>query len=260
MNYIKEVAIDDLESTEFQRTPNLKFIKNIIDNFDERKVGAVVISERDGHKYVIDGQHRILAIKEINNKNIKSKKIKAIQAVVYNDLTLPEEARLFVELTKGRNAMKSLELYKALLIAKEPEYVDIERIISNYNLSVSNSTTYGITAVGVLVHVYRVYGGVVLDTIINILINAYSGERHSLNEVTLKGIAYVLGNISSIDRLLFINNAAEKLMGIPVRQLLANAKYNMSLTKFGSTKSYGVTILDQYNKGLRSRKIYLKNM
>ena len=61
--------------------------KEIIWDWDERLLDPVIVSFRDGKFYVIDGQHRIAAMRKMNNGS-------EVMAVckVYSGLTYEQEA------------------------------------------------------------------------------------------------------------------------------------------------------------------------
>ena len=64
----------------YQRTINMKFVKECIENFDPNKVEPVYVSYRDGKYYVMDGQHTILICEGVNgNKPVDMEVAKSVK-------------------------------------------------------------------------------------------------------------------------------------------------------------------------------------
>lgn len=94
----------------YQNVFNPKIVKKIILEFDKKLLQPLEVSYRDGQYNVVDGKHRLTAIKEIESKTgIKI----PVPCWVHYGLTEEEECNLFVELVKKRRKISSMELYKA---------------------------------------------------------------------------------------------------------------------------------------------------
>ena len=97
MNSIKtlyklmEVSSRDLEIPDaYQRKLNTERVAKIVAGFDERIANEPKVSFRDGHYYVFDGQHTIVARKHMNgNADLP------ILCKVYYGMTEADEALLF---------------------------------------------------------------------------------------------------------------------------------------------------------------------
>ena len=97
MNSIKtlyklmEVSSRDLEIPDaYQRKLNTERVAKIVAGFNERIANEPKVSFRDGHYYVFDGQHTIVARKHMNGNNALP-----ILCKVYYGMTEAEEALLF---------------------------------------------------------------------------------------------------------------------------------------------------------------------
>ena len=97
MNSIKtlyklmKVNSRDLEIPDaYQRKLNTERVAKIVAGFDERIANEPKVSFRDGHYYVFDGQHTIMARKHMNGDNDL-----LILCKVYYGMTETEEALLF---------------------------------------------------------------------------------------------------------------------------------------------------------------------
>lgn len=107
-----EIPVGLLEpSPEFQR-PVRGHEKKIAANWDYDKCGDLLVSYRDGHFYIIDGQHRWLAATSIG--------VKELPCRIYENLTIEDEARLFVEQTEGIHiGLTPRQVFTATLLTED---------------------------------------------------------------------------------------------------------------------------------------------
>lgn len=113
--------------------------------WNARKVSALVVSKRaDGKYYVIDGQHRRAGAAAVSPNTL-------LPCLVYEGMTLEEEAQLFRDLAKEKKALGSLDDYNAALVAQDVSSLDIAETLKNAGLKVSrHECKNGIQAVGAL--------------------------------------------------------------------------------------------------------------
>ena len=107
MNSIKtlyklmEVSSRDLEIPDaYQRKLNTERVAKIVAGFNERIANEPKVSFRDGHYYVFDGQHTIVARKHMNGNNDLP-----ILCKVYYGMTEQDEALLFAMQTGDSAAL-----------------------------------------------------------------------------------------------------------------------------------------------------------
>ena len=163
---LKWVPIADmLVSPMAQRDLNQAWVDRIAADFSPEEVGAPTVNFRDGHYYIIDGQHRVNAMMEIGWAD------QQIKCFVYEGLSEREEAEKFLVL----NAKLNVTPYAKFNIgvqAGRPIEVDIEKIVRAEGLVISN-TADGIKAVGALRKVYDAGGGPVLSRALAITRDSY---------------------------------------------------------------------------------------
>lgn len=117
---------------EYQR--DILTIKQLIKEWNDDKCQFLLVSERDGRFYVIDGQHRMEAA--------KAKGIKELPCMILTGLTKEEEARMFATQNRNVHTLRPLSVYKANLVNGDesiPEvHIDMEinRICTKYNVDV----------------------------------------------------------------------------------------------------------------------------
>jgi Family of unknown function (DUF6551) len=139
----------------------------LVANFDLDQLGYPVVNRRaDGSLYVIDGQHRIEALRQLGLGD------QLIECVTFTGLTEEEEAKRFLR----RNDVLPVGAFPKFMIgvtAGEPEPVQIKYIVERAGLQVSLDNQPGsIHAVGALRRAFR-RSPESLDRGLRLIMNAY---------------------------------------------------------------------------------------
>lgn len=146
-------------------------------------LGYPTVNHRDGHYWVIDGQHRIEALRQFGFTN------EPIQCQTYEGLTSEEEAEKFLLLNNSL-AVRSIPKFKAAVHAGRFVESDIDRIVRSTRLVVSaDDVPGGIQAVGTLERVYHRAGPGGLARTLVIVRDAYGDA--GLQGVVIDGIGHV---------------------------------------------------------------------
>jgi hypothetical protein len=140
----------------YQRAVNHSWVKKIAATFNPVAVGVIHTSLRNnGKHYVIDGQHRLEAVKVIGT-DVKDFKF---DSIVHHDLEISEEARLFSELNSVKR-MRMLDSFRARLCAGDPAAKEIASIVRGCGMSISDGQKDGnLASVGACERVYRMNSG-----------------------------------------------------------------------------------------------------
>jgi hypothetical protein len=121
-----------LIETRYQRELDQRRVDAIVKGFDPERVGVPVVSERPGGELVIlDGQHRLNAMLQLDLEN------EEIVVEVRSGLSLTEEATHFLKLNDGRCKVGAFDKYRAELIARRPAALEIEAIVKGLGLRVA---------------------------------------------------------------------------------------------------------------------------
>lgn len=149
-----------------QRELNQSRVNKIAAEFDLEQIGAPTVNKRDGLFYVIDGQHRIEALKVIGWGD------QQIEAWTYAGLTEEEEAEKFLKLNDTLQ-VHAFAKFKIGVQAGRVEENDIDRIVRACELHISTNHSGGsVSAVGALRRVYS-YGPGQLHRTLCIIRDAY---------------------------------------------------------------------------------------
>src|SRR3990167_4119708 len=102
------LSIPELHFGDYQRTLDEARVKKIVDNYDPHLIGTILVARRsDGSLWVIDGQHRVAALRLLGHS--------VVLATVYADTTDAGEALLFVAANSNRGPPNQWEKFRARL-------------------------------------------------------------------------------------------------------------------------------------------------
>ena len=123
----------------------------LVSRFDFDQFGTPVLSERDGEFYIIDGQHRIEALKRWLGTDWESS---TIPCYVYDGLSEAEEAEKFLSMNDVLN-VNAFDKFRVSVSAGRTDEVHIHNIVLGAGLCVSRDKIPGaISCVGTLKRVY----------------------------------------------------------------------------------------------------------
>jgi hypothetical protein len=166
-----------------QRELNPARVDKLVADFDPEQLGSPTVNERDGLYYVIDGQHRIEALKHW----LGSWEDQHAQCWTYEGLTEEEEAEIFLKLNDTL-VVHAFAKFRVGVQAGRPEETDVDRIVRAQKLRVSTDKSDGsISAVGTLMRVYRRADGPTLGRALRIIRDAYGDA--GLEAVVIDGIS-----------------------------------------------------------------------
>ncbi len=150
-----------------QRDLNQSRVDRIVADFDPEQLGTPTVNHRDGHWYIIDGQHRIEGLRQIGWDD------QQVQCWAYEGLTEQEEAEKFLKLNDVL-AVDAFAKFKVGVQAGRAVESDIDRIVRAQGLCVSRVMVPGaVRAVGTLLRVYNRADAAVLARSLGIIRDAY---------------------------------------------------------------------------------------
>lgn len=90
------VRLANLQADEYQRDRKPSIVARIAGNYNAPAVGVLTISKRNGNHYVVDGCHRVEALRALFGDDAE------VAVLLYENLTLEQEIRLFLDLNSGQ--------------------------------------------------------------------------------------------------------------------------------------------------------------
>lgn len=150
-----------------QREINPARVDKLAADFDLEQLGTPTVNMREQWYFVIDGQHRIEALKKIGWGD------QQVHCWTYEGLSEEEEAEKFLKLNDTLT-VNAFAKFRVGVRAGRPEETDIDRIVRAQGLRVSTDKGDGaISAVGTLRRIYSRAGGQVLGRSLRIIRDAY---------------------------------------------------------------------------------------
>jgi hypothetical protein len=172
---------------EAQRSYRESHAREYADNFDLEALGYPVVNHRDGIFYLVDGQHRVMAMRLIGWED------QQIECECFESLSEREEAELFLKRNKRRN-VRSFEAFVVAVKAGREAECDVNRIVMGQGLKVSEDMQDGsVQAVGALMYVYTHYGAKVLSKTLRIARDAYAKDHEAFRGALVQGLGAVCG-------------------------------------------------------------------
>jgi len=254
--YGVDVAIKDINvDLAVQRAVIPARLRKLVGNFNPIMLGELLVSEReDGHLYVLDGQHRLMAAQGANGSGVST-----VTCEVFAGLSKADEARLFM----GRNDRANIarvDRDRNLATSGDQDTLDVQMAAQSAGfVFVANDvadSTFRDRAGGIQImreaerrkHI-EVTGPEHLARVFGFYARVY-GNKDRVESLTLKALSKILVSKSEVDE----DRLYDKLRGLPPQQIEAMAaqrKVELSVTRGVSTVRAAVEVIaEQYNRGL----------
>jgi len=252
--------LKDMKVTEFsidpavQRQLNEPRVAKLAKEFNPQMLGLFTASKRlDGRSYILDGQHRMAAARRVDYQGY-------IATRLYENLTVAEEARLFLDLNDTRK-VNALDKFHVRATMGDPGAIALKNALEAVGLRVSGQHTGGMFAA--IVSLERVYAGFMthasepridlVEAVLQILTRAYTAnERAAFQANTVQGVGLIL---HIFGKRVNPDDLVAALRSVPAEALAIKGRSTKDLE--GGTGAQGVAkvLLSIYNKGKSSRRL-----
>lgn len=175
----------------YQRPVNQREVDRLIREWDDRLLDPIIVSFRDGKYNVVDGQHRISAIRKMNGREVM------VTCKVYSGLTYQQEADLCYKLDKAKKRLSLSQSTNALAESgADAEIMEVRRLIERggfvWALGKGRGKTGEIISARAMVNAYRLLGGPAFSRMLSLLWGAWKGNPRSLTASVISGMALFL--------------------------------------------------------------------
>jgi hypothetical protein len=148
---IRPLKVTDLiVDSDVQRDLDQRRVAKIADDLNLEALGVITVSHRENGSYhIVDGQHRVAALKQAGGDGDK------VMCRVFDGLTVQEEAELFRLLNNTAKPL-AVDLFRVRVVEGDPAAVDLAHILNDHGWRIGSSTSTTIfAAVVALERVYR---------------------------------------------------------------------------------------------------------
>ena len=154
---IECVPLERIVTEQYQRILNMKNVAGIVKNFDSAKLGVLVVSHReDGTYAVLDGQHRLTALRRLGYD--------AANCIVLEGMTIRQEADYFRRQNENKQSLRINDTFNASLWAEDAESLRIKELMDKYGFRHGKSgQPMCICAIGALQRILRRFGDRTLE-------------------------------------------------------------------------------------------------
>lgn len=241
---------DILIDYSYQRTQNKAKVAKIARNFNYNALGVVIVSIREsGEMFVLDGGHRIAAM------NLIGKSEECVDALVYFDLTIEQEAAMFVALNEDRTKPKRADIFDAKVLSGDDSMNEIDKILSSMGLKISATpVNNSVRAVSGVIDIYTNAGPEILRRVLNVTVESFGRNSSVFNKMFMTSLAIVYHHFGDdIDDERLIERL--KMLGDPMQMVLI-ARNNIKMKVYKTVHIALIhMMINEYNKRLRINSI-----
>lgn len=216
-------------------------------DFDLEALGYPVVSLRGDHYWIVDGQHRIAALKLIGWGD------QSIECECYEGLTEEGEADLYLRRARRRGT-KKFDEFRIAVAAQRGTQCQIERIVQREGLKISAGQDDGaISAVGALETIYG-YGTETFTRALRILRDSFVGDSAAFRAHLIKGMGLVC---QRYDGVLDDERAVQRLSALSGGTIALTRRADALKLKTGHRRPdcVAAAIVDTINSGKGGSKL-----
>lgn len=251
--HLEWLVVDDLQiDPRYQRDLSELQVRKITKNFDPDAFGVITISSRvPGGLFVVDGQHRIAALRQMGWGQQR------VPCIVYRNLSLEDEAKVFYLPQTTRKYMTPGQRFRARLVANEPTAIELKRLVEFHGFSL-NLTNGGsadakeLDAIAALEFIDRQYSIEHLGLVLKVMHEAWSDNEAKLQGNMIRGLAmflYRFGKLYNRARLIRVLRDVS-----PVR-IDSNGREIMKVLGGSRDDAFGRSIHRVYNHKLQTNRL-----
>lgn len=231
----------------YQRKVKMSEVNRIVREWDDSLLDPLTVSFRDGYFYLVDGQHRVQALRKRN----QDRDVIAL-CRVYTGLTYEQEAELCVKLDKAKKRLSMAQSVSALLEAgTDPTIRQIDRLMKYegfvWALGKCRGGDYEVTTTQAVISAYKLLGSDAFLRLLWMLGNTWHGDPASLNATMFSGMALF---IKTYETELNDQTFVQRLSVVAPEEIVRCSKADFSTNS--KALRCAKVLLDKYNSGRRS--------
>jgi hypothetical protein len=241
---LRWVPIPDMRPApafEAQRELRETRVEHLVANFDLEEMGTPTVSLRDGIFWIIDGNHRIEALKRLGFGEDR------VECWVYEGLTAQQESERFLKLNDYLTVDVLTKFRVGVRAGRQPE-VAINNVVIRAGAKVTrdkNVPNY-IMAVGALRKIHEAAGEAGLERTLVVLREAFG--QHGFESLAIQGVGLVIARYGDeVDDVHLIKRLSATSRG--VKGLIQKGNEYWYGTGNPKTTCTAAAVVDIYNVG-----------
>ena len=242
----------------YQRGAKSRVIEGIVRDFNWAALVPPLVSRRqDGTYWVIDGQNRVAAVRELVGGEHE------LLCTIVPDLTITEEARVFALIngSRSRSNTSPIEQWKAQLAAEDPETLAINAILAEFGLTIGQRTTSSrvMQSVGAVQLTYRLGGAGTLRAVLSLLLAAWGDDaaqtRDALRALFINGMYAFLARYGKHPRFDRAHLITRLRLTTPPRLMAQGRDLRSDALHMNARTAVARMMLEHYNARLSSNRL-----
>lgn len=231
-----------------QRRYNKAQAEQYAADFDPNKFGLPTVNLRDAIYWIVDGQHRIEALRLWLAPNDAG----SVDCNVYQGLNDRDMAVLFAGLN-SRRTVNAFDMFMVRCTAEEKRESDIRRIVEAQGLRLSQEKSDGcVSAVSACGKVYDAANDIVLGQALRTIKSAYAGDPVAFDGKVIEGLGLLYNRYNGrTNEKEMAGRLASTQYG--VRGLLRRAEAQRERTGNQKAHCVAAVIVEIYNRGRTSK-------
>ena len=203
--------------------------------------GVIIIGERSNEFWAIDGQHRVAAAKKRND-------ITELPCLIFSTESVEQEARGFLDVNTGRKPVSGIDKFKASIATGDENAKFVAGLLSEVGVVVK-AVAQGNRELKSIAWAVNKCGDNRAAFEVVVRLAAELCVECPLLEWLLDGLFYL--HVNGLD--LTDKKNRERLLKIGAFRLVESAKRASAYFSRGGAKVWGNAMLDEFNKGLRTK-------
>ena len=228
----------------YQRPVNQQEVERLLREWDDRLLEPLVVSFRDGKFYVVDGQHRIAAMRQMNGGQEAM-----VMCKIYSGLTYEQEAELCYKLDKAKKRLSLSQSTNALVESgTDAEVAEIRRLVEKagfrWALGKRSGRPNEIMATRAVIQSYRLLGGAAFQRMLKLIKHTWRENAHATTAAMITGMALFL---KTYETELNDSTFVKRMSAVHPEEIIRRGRLDFSTNRIALR--YARVLLEKYNGG-----------
>jgi hypothetical protein len=244
-NNLRWLPVHDLEVVQqaAQRPVNEAWVAQLMRDFNPDSLGVIIVAERNGSDtyHIIDGQHRVEALKRLGLRN------RQVPCLIKASHEVQDEATWFLDHNNSKK-VSAVDRFNVAVTAGDTAAAAIRDVLAMHGVVVSKSKHPGhFAAISAAERIVKHHGIEVFAEAVEVALAAWPADGNALHGAILQGIALALVAGADAERL---QRTLAKSAG-PLT-FIGYARSRQDVYRGALFANVAGVIAERYNTGLRS--------